>query len=55
MAERMLKISPYALQTLTNADGSPFSGTVHFTGQSLGGALAQYAAYAYALALGTVL
>src|SRR5688572_7619876 len=41
-----------ALQTLTNADGSPFSGTIHFTGQSLGGALAQYAAYEYARVLG---
>jgi hypothetical protein len=41
------------LQTLTNADGTSFSGTVHFAGQSLGGALAQYAAYAYASARGT--
>ena len=35
------------LSTLTNVDNSTFSGTIHFTGQSLGGALAQYAAYEY--------
>lgn len=36
-----------ALAILTNADGSSFTGGVHFTGQSLGGGLAQYAAYEY--------
>src|SRR5687767_5978217 len=41
------------LQSLTNADNSAFSGTIHFTGQSLGGGLAQYAAYQYAQLLGS--
>jgi len=35
------------LSSLRNADGNPFTGKIHFTGQSLGGALAQYAAYEY--------
>lgn len=35
------------LDGLTNPDGSPFTGKIHFTGQSLGGGLAQYAAYEY--------
>lgn len=35
------------LDSLTDLDGSAFTGTIHFTGQSLGGALAQYAAYDY--------
>src|SRR6185312_13384854 len=37
------------LDGLTNPDGSAFTGKIHFTGQSLGGALAQYAAYEYVL------
>jgi len=35
------------LNGLTNPDGSLFTGKIHFTGQSLGGGLAQYAAYEY--------
>jgi hypothetical protein len=35
------------LNGLTNPDGSTFTGKIHFTGQSLGGGLAQYAAYEY--------
>ncbi|ULA65541.1 MAG: hypothetical protein LZF86_220002 [Nitrospira sp.] len=35
------------LNGLTNPDESPFTGEIHFTGQSLGGGLAQYAAYEY--------
>ena len=35
------------LNVLTNLDGTPFTGKIHFTGQSLGGALAQYATYEY--------
>jgi hypothetical protein len=35
------------LQGLQNVDGSAFTGRIHFTGQSLGGALAQYAAYEF--------
>ena len=35
-------------EELKNADGTPFSGELLFTGQSLGGALAEYAAYTYA-------
>jgi hypothetical protein len=35
------------LNGLTNPDGGAFTGDIHFTGQSLGGGLAQYAAYEY--------
>ncbi len=35
------------INSLTNPDGSTFTGEIHFTGQSLGGGLAQYAAYEY--------
>ena len=35
------------LDGLTNPDGSSFTGKIHFTGQSLGGGLAQYSAYEY--------
>jgi Ca2+-binding RTX toxin-like protein len=40
------------IEALRAADGSPFTGTVNFTGQSLGGALAQYALYDFAIARG---
>lgn len=39
-----LKLS---LAVLTNADESAWTGKIHFTGQSLGGALAEYAAYEF--------
>ncbi|ALA57586.1 calcium-binding protein [Nitrospira moscoviensis] len=35
------------LSGLRNPDENPFTGKIHFTGQSLGGALAQYATYEY--------
>ncbi|OQW60522.1 MAG: hypothetical protein BVN28_08650 [Nitrospira sp. ST-bin4] len=35
------------LNGLRDPNGDPYSGTIHFTGQSLGGGLAQYAAYEY--------
>jgi trimeric autotransporter adhesin len=41
-----------ALNELLTASGSAATAKIHFTGQSLGGALAQYAAYDYALSKG---
>lgn len=35
------------LNELRDPNGDPYSGKIHFTGQSLGGGLAQYAAYEY--------